>query len=63
MTPMQMSIAGSKYSKSSFTDAELDEQIESLELVLAYFQGRGELLTSRALRQDLEMFKTYKEAR
>ena len=58
ITPEKMKEIGTKVYNCSWTDQELKDQIKALELVIAYFRGRGDaklLLSPFVL--DLNRFK------
>lgn len=42
MTPDKIKTTGIQFNNCFWTDKELADQIQALELVIAYFQGRGD---------------------
>jgi len=64
MTPEKMKAIGIQSDNVSWTDQELKDQIQALELVIAYFQGRGGAkLILFPLVLDLDRFKDMEENR
>jgi len=56
-----MKEAGQKSKSLTWSNEELDSQIYSLELVIAYFEGRGDAnIILLPLRMDLETFNRMK---
>jgi len=48
----------------SYSDDELDKQIEILQLVISYLNGRGDsAIVISSLRRDLESFNNFKRER
>ena len=48
----------------SYSDEELDKQIEILQLVISYLNGRGDsAIVISSLRRDLESFNNFKRER
>lgn len=66
MTPGMMQLLGEVHRRApvSLSDESLEDQIEALNLVIAYLQGRGErgILVS-SLRQDHESYERMHQAR
>lgn len=64
MTPEMMRDAAKKSKALCWTDAELDQQIETLELVLPYLEERGKTQdTVYILYIELESFKRMRSDR
>jgi hypothetical protein len=63
-TVNRMMQAGKKLQAQSWTDAELQEQINSLKLVIAYLEGTGKAdLVVSSLKINLGIFESFERAR
>jgi hypothetical protein len=64
MNSKQMESAGKLSKASQWDDEQLERQIEALELVIPYLEGRGDCgIVVSQLRLSLEMLRSFKEFR
>jgi len=64
MTPIEANDAGKKHDAMSYTDEEINKQIEILSLVVAYLDGRRDCgLVMVGLHTELDRFQRFKSNR